>query len=428
MTPAQSLNLNVRGVSRSATLAINDLSNTLARQGRRIYRFGLGQSPFPVPAPIVEALRADAHRKDYLPVEGLPALRDAVAAYLRRRGLDHVRPSGVLVGPGSKELVFVAMLAYYGDVLVPSPCWVSYAPQARILGRQVRILPTTFEEGWRLGADRLEALCAEDPSRPRLLVLNYPGNPDGLTYGVDELERLAAVARKYGVILLSDEIYGELHHRAAHTSIARFYPEGTIVSGGLSKWCGAGGWRLGVFAFPEQLSWLRDAMAVIGSETYTSVSAPIQYAAVRAFEGGAEIERYLVHARRILAGLGGRTVDILRTAGVRVHPPEGGFYVYLDFSPVAERLVRLGARDGETLCRRLLEERGVALLPGAAFEQPPGTATARLAYVDFDGARTLAASEGVPLGEPLDDAFFGSHCEKVLAGVREIAAWLEGDG
>lgn len=121
---------------------------------------------------------------------------------------------------------------------------------------------------------------------------------------MDELKALAKVARKYKVILVSDEIYGELHHRGQHVSIARFYPEGTIISGGLSKWCGAEGWRLGTFVFPQCMRWLLEAMVTVASETFTSTSAPIQYAAVRAFSGGMEMEQYLAQSRRILRALG----------------------------------------------------------------------------------------------------------------------------
>ena len=102
------------------------------------------------------------------------------------------------------------------------------------------------------------------------------------------------------MIVLSDEIYGRLHHTGEHVSIGRYYSEGSIISSGLSKWCGAGGWRLGTFVFPPQLDWLATAMAAVASETYTSVSAPIQHAAIRAFEGDAEIEQYLWQIRRIL--------------------------------------------------------------------------------------------------------------------------------
>ena len=123
----------------------------------------------------------------------------------------------------------------------------------------------------------------------------------------------------FKVILLSDEIYGELHHQGNHLSIAQFYPEGTIISSGLSKWCGAGGWRLGTFTFPGGLRWLLDAMAAVASETFTSTSAPIQYAAVCAFKGGSEISRYLFHCRRILRALGGVCAANLRSAGIDVH-------------------------------------------------------------------------------------------------------------
>ena len=323
--PEVHLNLNVRGMTPSATVAINERCDELLRQNRRIFKLGLGQSPFPVPEPVVEKLRTNAFQKDYLPVKGLHQLRRAVADYHRRsQGLQFTWDN-VIVGPGSKELMFLLQLVYYGDLVIPTPSWVSYAPQAHMLGRQVQWVPTSPEDDWHLTPEQLDALCRDDQSRPRIVILNYPSNPTGSTYSVRQLKQLAAVARRYRVVLLSDEIYGELHHKGQHVSIARFYPEGTIVSGGLSKWCGAGGWRLGVFALPPSLGWLQDAMSAAASETFTSTSAPIQYAAVRAFEGGIEIERYLSHSRRILGALGRWCAGRLVRAGVAVPKPQGGF-------------------------------------------------------------------------------------------------------
>ena len=285
-SPSVHLNLNVRGAAPSATLHINELSDALARSGRQVFRLGLGQSPFPVPEPVVQALRDHAHRKEYLPVRGLEPLREAVAAYHRRRTGTARLAENVLIGPGSKELMFLLQMVYYGDLVIPTPSWVSYAPQARMIGRHVRWIETASENDWKLQPQDLERLCARDPGRPRIVVLNYPNNPTGHTYSASELQLLGEVARRYRVIVLSDEIYGEIHHQGEHVSIARYYPEGTIISTGLSKWCGAGGWRLGAFTYPHHLGWLLDAMAVVASETYTSTSAPIQFAAVTAFEGG----------------------------------------------------------------------------------------------------------------------------------------------
>ncbi len=421
---AVGLNLNVCGLRQSATLAVNARSNALYKEGRRIYKMGLGQSPFPVPTEVVDALTLHASEKDYLPVMGLPALREAVAEFHRKKDRIDAQAEGVLVGPGSKELLFLLQLTFYGELLVPSPSWVSYVPQARILGRPIRLIPTCYADSWRVTPRQLATICQEDADRPRLLVLNYPGNPEGGSYSADELQELATVARRFGVILLADEIYGQLHHRGEHVSVARFYPEGTIVSSGLSKWCGAGGWRLGTFTFPPDLDWLMEAMAAVASETYTSVSTPIQFAAVRAFKDGLSIERYLWHVRRILAGLGRRCAESLDRAGARVRPPVGAFYLFPDFSPFGERLAERGIQDSNSLCERLLEETGVAVLPGTAFQRPAEELTARLAYVNFDGAKALSASETIPLDQPLSDDFFNRWCGDVLEATQRVVEWV----
>jgi aspartate aminotransferase len=423
-----SLNINVRGLGESPTLAINERVKLLQSQGRKIYNFGLGQSPFPVPAPVVEALRLHAHEKDYLPVKGLLALKEAVAGFHRQKDLVEANADCVLVGPGSKELMFLLQLVFYGEIIVPTPSWVSYVPQAKILGKRVSLIHTSFEDKWHINAKRLsEHLEVEqDLYRPRLLVLNYPGNPDGLTYTANELKEIAAVAREYEIILLSDEIYGQLHHQGSHVSVARFYPEGTIISSGLSKWCGAGGWRLGTFTFPRSLDWLMEAMAAVASETYTSVSAPIQYAAVEAFRGSMAIERYLWHARRILSTLGQKCYQILADAGVRIHPPEGAFYMFPDFSPFAESLAKRNIKDSATLCERLLQETGVAMLPGRVFERPCEELTARISYINFAGARSLAASETIAMHLELPEDFIHAHCEETLEATQTLANWLTG--
>ncbi len=422
--PEINLNLNVRGLAQSATLAVNERSAILQHQGRRIFKLGLGQSPFPVPQPVVEALRLNASQKDYLPVKGLRELRGAVADYFRRsQGLE-CSPQDVLIGPGSKELMFLLQLVYYGDLVIPTPSWVTYAPQAHIIGRHVSWLKTYIENEWHMTPDELKLVCEKDPNRPRIVVLNYPANPTGRTYDVEELKALAQVARKYRVVLLSDEIYGELHHEGQHVSIARFYPEGTIVSSGLSKWCGAGGWRLGTFVFPPSLSWLLDAMAAVASESFTSTCAPIQYAAVRAFQGGIEIENYLWQSRRILKTLGHYLTWRLRECGAPVPITQGAFYQFPDFSCFAETLRARGITTSEVFCERLLEETGIAVLPGSVFGRPSEELTVRISYVDFDGSRALAAAELWPWNRELDDEFLKEYCGSVLSAVDRLHEWL----
>lgn len=398
----------------SATIAINKRCTELRKTGRKIYRLGLGQSPFPVPESVTQALQENAHQKDYLPVKGLPALRSAITEYYRRtQGLKY-SSDNVLVGPGTKELMFLMQLTYYGDLVIPSPSWVSYAPQARIIGRNLHWLPTDIETGLGVTPEALESMCEHDPGLPRLLILNYPGNPTGMTYTDHQLEAIADIARRYRVLLLADEIYCGLTFNGKHTSIARYYPEGTIISNGLSKWCGAGGWRFGAFVFPDSLIWLLDAMAAVASETFTSTSAPIQFAAISAFSTNPELERYLVKCRAILKELCHYAWQQLVDAGAEVTEPKGGFYLFPNFDPLRDRLIKKGACDGEQFCKLLLEETGIACLPGKVFGRQNSEFSTRVACVDFDGGRALAAISNDTI---IDKLFLRSYCTPVVEAI-----------
>lgn len=414
------LNLNVRGLKPSSTLAINERSNQLSAEGRKVYKFGLGQSPFPVPKHIVKALQDHAHEKDYLPVKGLMALRESIANFHNRRYALNVDPSQVVIGPGSKELIFILQLVFYGDLIIPTPSWVSYSPQAQIIGRKVHWVTTREEDDWRISPGQLEELCKEDPDKPRILILNYPSNPTGKSYSLMELKELADVARKYQVVLISDEIYGLIHHEGKHESIAEFYPEGTIISSGLSKWCGAGGWRLGYFIMPKDLPWLNDAMAIVASETFTATAAPIQYAAITAFEDNPEIDDYLDRSRRILKRLALELGEILSSTEVSYPKPDGGFYLFLNFEAYRSKLAKKNIYNSRDFCELLLNQTGIALLPGMDFGCPASMLVARLAYVNFDGT---SAIEGA-VDKEVNTSFILKHCWETIEGTQQLAKWL----
>ena len=426
MTLPPKLNPQLAGMPKSATLAINERSQELRAAGRNVIRLGIGQSPFPVPICVVDALRRHAHEKAYLPVEGLPALREAISDYLQRTEGLTVEPDQILVGPGTKELMFSLQLALEADVLLPAPSWVSYAPQAHIVGRRVEWIPTKQADGLRVTPAALERACARHPEQQRLLILNYPGNPTGTSYSATQLRDIAAVARRLGIIVLSDEIYSGLKFDGMHMSIARFYPEGTIVSNGLSKWCGAGGWRLGAFAFPRELDELRLAMVALASETFSAVSAPIQHAAITAFEGNDEIQVYLSRSRRLLRGLMTWSADRLRRVGASVPEPEGGFYLLPHFGDEITRFNR--AERPETageLSAQILTDTNVATLPGNDFGLPPNELFIRLALVDFDGEKALEALSHLDADTVSDETFLRAHCPATINGIERICSWID---
>ena len=366
----------------SSTLSINELSKKIQTQGKKVFKFGLGQSPFPVPSILVKELQKHAHSKDYLDVSGLYELRDSIAKYHTSKNKFGYNADDVLVGPGSKELLFQCQMVFDGITLLPAPSWVSYAPQANFLGKKILWIQTTAKENWHITANLLEDICKKDKEN-KLLILNSPNNPSGTSSRY--LEELAFIAKKYELIIISDEIYAELDFTGNYQSIAHFYPEGTIVSGGLSKWCGAGGWRLGTMIFPQNLSLIRKAMRSVASETFTSVSAPIQYAAVKAYK--INHNEFLKKCRLILKFVSSFLHEELCSVGIKALKPTGGFYILCDFSNVIKKSDNIFS-DKE-LSNFLLQKLGVASLPGSDFGLAKEKMILRLAFVDFDGGKAL---------------------------------------
>ena len=148
------------------------------------------------------------------------------------------------------------------------------------------------------------------------------------------------------------------------------------------------------------------------------------YAAVRAFQEGPEIEHYLQHSRRVLRALGDLLTRRLGQAGADILPPHGGFYLFPDFSPLRDKLHARGTHTSAQMCQRLLEETGVAVLPGSDFGRSPEEFTTRLAYVDFNGGKALAASEQIPPDQPLDEDFVRTHCGRVVSAVDRLCDWI----
>jgi aspartate/methionine/tyrosine aminotransferase len=400
----------------SDTLTINQLSLQLEQQGKTVYKFGFGQSPFPVPQVVQEALKNNAHQKDYLPVQGLGLLREKIAAHTNRL-VENGRYTAeqVFIGPGSKELIYLAQLALDAPLLLPNPSWVSYAPQAKIVGKNIHWIPTRPNH-WTLEADTLRQYAEQQGIQEGILLLNYPNNPTGQSFYASELEALAAVCRQYGIIVISDEIYGLLQFDGKYRSIASYYPEGTLITTGLSKWAGAGGWRLGTMIIPAELKSLYQTLRTLASETFSAVSAPIQYAAVQAYEGHPELETYLRASRKILATIGDHCYQRLGSGGVEVRPASGGFYLFPNFTPVCK------PSDAVSFCQQVLQETGVALLPGTSFGRPPEELTTRLCFVDFDGEKAL---QHIQQGGSLEPEQLPALFPKMLEGIERLMEWVE---
>jgi len=409
------VNSNLRENKHSETLLVNQMSLSRAENNQTVYKFGFGQSPFPVPKIISQSLADAAHRKEYMNVQGHVPLRQAIADFHQVRENKQWHADNIIIGAGSKILLFCVMAAFEkAEILLPAPSWVSYEPQAKLAGHKATWLTTNYDTKWHLTPEQLDDYCnkREEPNTPLILVLNYPSNPTGQTYNAAELADLAGVMRKHNVIVIADEIYSLLTYEKGYASIADFYPEGCIVSSGLSKWCGAGGWRLGFMHIPPQLGNLMQTVIGVASETYSCAPSPIQIAATEAYNNLKLADKFIGKQVRLLSEISEYCSAQLSNVGVKVHAAEGGFYLFPDFSNFTERLIARDIETSEQLTAALMEEVGVALLPGSAFGMSEFSFTTRLAFVDFEGAQVINDSE-------LKHDF-----EKVKEGIKQLCEWL----
>ena len=403
---------NILRLKESSTLAINERSKNLIKKGKKVYQFGFGQSPFQIPNKVVETLKKNAHKKEYLPIQGLPELREKISKYLFSKTGVRYSKDNILITPGSKEAMLLMHVAFNGEILTPAPSWVSYEPQAEIGSNKVHWLETSKENNWFPTADELEKKLQKIGKKKNIiLILNSPNNPSGtICYN---LEELAKVAKKYKLIILSDEIYTDLSFDNSYKSISKFYPEATFISGGLSKWCGAGGWRLGFLAVPEGLKNFMQSLKSLASESYSTVNTPTQYAAVEAYEGN--YDAYKNKVRGILNAVGNYVYNNLKSNKILMNPPQGAFYLMPEFK-------NKKFKSSSKLCEAILNETGVAMLPGSDFGFKPSKMITRLSYTDFDGVEFY---KNVSSDNSISDKLVKRYAPNVVEGVSKLSNWAK---
>ena len=401
----------IKNLKPSSTLLMNEESKNLEKEGKQIFKFGFGQSPFQIPEDVVNELKKNSHQNKYLPMQGLSELRDAVALYTSNKKGNNYKADNVIIGPGSKELMFLLHILFDGDVILPAPSWVSYAPQAIIGRNKVHWIETKRENNWFPTAEEIEQVISKNKNKNYLLFLNSPNNPSGQI--CENLDEIATVANKNNLIILSDEIYSELSFDTGFKSISNFCPEKTIISTGLSKWCGAGGWRLGYFIIPDSLKVIKNKLKVLASETFSSVSAPIQYAAISAYQN--DHSSYIRNSSNILKNVGEYVYENLKSNNVIISKPKGGFYLMPEF-------VNKNFSTSSEMCKTILRDTGVALLPGSDFGCSEKKMLARLSFTDFDG---FSFMNDIKKNKNIDLNSINNFAPKIIEGTKKLREWSE---
>jgi aspartate aminotransferase len=355
------LSARAQALKPSLTLTIAAKARQLRADGQDICSLSAGEPDFDTPAFIRQAAEAalEAGHTRYGPVAGEPALRQGIADKLERENGVSLGFDQVLVTNGGKQALynlFQVLLDPGDEVLLPSPYWLSYPEMAHLAGASVQLLPSEAESGFRLDPARLEA--AITPAS-RLLVLNSPSNPTGMVMTRSEMEAVAEVLRRHPrVAVVCDEIYefltapGHRHHCFA--AVAPDLAERTFLVNGFAKGWAMTGWRLGWLAGPKQVV---AAASALQSQSTSNVCTFAQFGALAAIEASRDCVRAMAaqfDERRALL-----SERLMAIEGIKLRPPEGAFYAFPDVSH--------WGLDSMTLCNRLLDEVGLAVVPGVAF-------------------------------------------------------------
>jgi len=353
----------------SPTLAIQAKANALKAAGRDIISFGAGEPDFDTPDHIKDAaiVSIKAGFTKYTPVGGIDELKDAVIAKLERDSQLRYRRSEVVVSCGAKHSLFniAHVLFEEGDeVLVPSPYWVSYTDIVYLTGAKPVVIKTSLQDGFKLQPAQLEAAITP---RTRAIIINCPSNPAGVCYSRKELEDLAGILLRKGIMIISDDIYEKIiYDDNEFYSLASFSEElknNTIVVNGVSKSYAMTGWRIGYTAGPEEII---GAITKYQSQNTSNPTSIAQKAAVEALNGPQE--GVLARGREFQQRRDVIVRKLNEIPGINCPNPQGAFYVFPHVASFYGR--SFGGRvisDSSGMAAYLLEEANVALVPGADF-------------------------------------------------------------
>jgi aspartate/methionine/tyrosine aminotransferase len=359
------LSRRTAAVEEAAIIRMAQRARDLRAQGRDVVSLTLGEPDFDTPANI-QAAATEAMRKGfthYAPVAGIPALREAIAMKLEKENGVTYSPNEIVLANGAKQAITNAMFATIdaGDeAILLAPYWMAYEGILRMAGGVPIILRSGIAEGFKVSAGNIARAIN---AKTRLLVINSPNNPSGAVYSQNELEQIAdRVSHHPHLLVISDEIYEHIVFDGRVTSFASLpsMRERTITVNGFSKAFAMTGWRLGYAAAPALIA---QAMAKVQSTFTAGANAFVQHAAIAALEGGRDDTIRMRETYRKRRGI--VMERLCRIAGLKVIEPAGTFYAFPDVSAVLKRKSSLA--NVEQLCDMLLDQHGVAVVPGTAF-------------------------------------------------------------
>ena len=395
----------------SPTLRCQQLIKQRREAGLTVFNYGLGANPF-VPDFLTSANGGlnVGNNYNYGPLNGSVRLQYSLK---RRFPETSTRESRVLLGHGLKELLFVSQMAARGKIIHITPSWVSYLEQAVSLGRvqgdSLLTLETRREDGFRIDLEKLDRLLegavgGVGGEKEVVMLFNNPNNPTGICYNPEEVQQIASVIKKYpSVIVIADDIYGEIVFNSEYRSISTFIPDQTVVGNSFSKNIGCGGYRCGWMFFPPALDDFYQRCSFQASSVYSCLSMPVQDWALEVLEksflpskgGKDQWNSHLVIIRNRFQSIAKETDIILQLTRLEYIVPNGCWYYLVDFEGYREGLEKIGVSNGDGIVEWLVKTHGIVTVSGSAFGVTG--LVVRISLVDFDGVSPFRIKSGLEL-------------------------------
>jgi len=351
----------ILNLSESITVAITTLAKELKDQGKDVLGFSAGEPDFDTPEVIKQAAinAINSGFTKYTAVDGIAELKTAIIDKLKRDNNLEYKPSQILVSNGAKHSlfnVFQTLIDSGDEVIIPSPYWVTYPELVKYCNGKVIEIETDEKSNFKITPEQLKGAITENS---KMLILTSPSNPTGSVYSKEELEAIARVLKGTKIIVASDEIYEKLVYEGTFTSVASINDDmfkRTITINGLSKSVAMTGWRFGYLAFHNEE--VVKKMKGLQSQSTSNINSITQKAAIPALEGKADNEIEVMS--QAFKERRNRAVELFNAIeGVSVMKPQGAFYLFVNISKINS--------DSIEFCKELLEQKGVAVVPGIGF-------------------------------------------------------------
>lgn len=347
------ISMNVSSIPASKTLEVNALAQELKKKGVDVVNLTAGEPDFPTPDPIVEAA-IEALKMGftkYTDSSGIPELREMIARHVSKKFKVPCTANQVVVSNGGKQAIFNALASVVSqndEVIIIDPCWVSYEPMVLLLGAKAVHVKTHFEKEFVPNPEEIEKSIS---SATKVIIVNSPNNPTGAVYDEKTLYEIYEIAKKYDLLIISDEVYEPLVYDTDHISLFSISKgDRTVLVNAFSKSHSMTGWRIGYLVAPIEIA---RAAAKIQGHLTSNINSITQYAALKAFEVDTTYMKDRFKKRRDLV------CSMLSELKLNYLRPKGAFYVLID--------VREFEQDDVQFCMKLLNDQHVALVPGSAF-------------------------------------------------------------